>query len=129
MLPQDLTRDLKGRLNMLAGQLQGIVKMLDSEVGSEKILVQFRAVDGAFDSAHELLLDEVVRKDLALQLVEVLNACPGDCQDAYRIEQLRRLFPALTQDELTLKIRELKEICGRLEEHNAATGKKVRGSP
>ena len=31
MLPKYLTRDLKSRLNMLAGQLHGVVKMRESK--------------------------------------------------------------------------------------------------
>lgn len=125
MLPKDLTRDLKSRLNMLAGQLHGIVRMLDAETTEpEKILVQFKAVTNGLSSAEHLLLDEVFRKGLALQIVDVVDACPGDCQDAGRIEQLRREFPNLSEGELTQKMRELREIGGRLEQHNATVAVK-----
>ncbi|MET4108564.1 metal-sensing transcriptional repressor [Hymenobacter sp. UYP22] len=125
MLPKDLTRDLKSRLNMLAGQLHGIAKMLDAEnIEPDQVLVQFKAVTNGLSSAEHLLLDEVFRKGLALQLVDVVEACPGDCQDAGRIEQLRRQFPNLSESELTQKMQELREIGGRLEQHNAAQGKK-----
>lgn len=125
MLPKDLTRDLKSRLNMLAGQLHGIVKMLDAKTTEpEQILVQFKAVTNGLSSAEHLLLDEVFRKSLALQLVDVVGACPGDCQDAGRIEELRRQFPNLTEAELTQKMQELREIGSRLEQHNAGLGKK-----
>jgi DNA-binding FrmR family transcriptional regulator len=125
MLPKDLTRDMKSRLNMLAGQLHGIVKMLDAEITEpEQILVQFKAVTNGLSSAEHLLLDEVFRKGLALQIVDVVGACPGDCQDATRIEELRRQFPNLSESELTKKMQELREIGGRLEQHNAGLGKK-----
>ena len=125
MLPKDLTRDLKSRLNLLAGQLQGIGKMLDAEnIEPEQMLVQFKAVTNGLSSAEHLLLDEVFRKSLALQLVNVVSACPGDCQDAGRIEQLRREFPSLSEGELTQKMRELREIGGRLKQHNAGREKK-----
>ncbi|GAC1372878.1 MAG: hypothetical protein NVS3B25_11940 [Hymenobacter sp.] len=125
MLPKDLTRDLKSRLNMLAGQLQGLGKMLDAEqIEPEKLLVQFKAVTNGLSSAEHLLLDEVFRKGLALQIVDVVGACPGDCQDAGRIEELRREFPSLTEGELTRKMRELREIGGRLEQHNAGQANK-----
>jgi DNA-binding FrmR family transcriptional regulator len=125
MLPKDLTRDLKSRLNMLAGQLHGIVKMLDADpTESEQILRQFKAVTNGLSSAEHLLLDEVFRKSLALQLVDVVGACPGDCQDAERIEQLRQQFPSLTENELTQKMQELREIGGRLEQYNAGLGEK-----
>ena len=125
MLPKDLTRDLKSRLNMLAGQLQGIAKMLDAEnIEPDQVLVQFKAVTNGLSSAEHLLLDEVFRKGLALQIVDVVGACPGDCQDAGRIEELRQQFPNLTEAELTQKMQELREIGGRLEQHNAGLGKK-----
>ena len=125
MLPKDLTRDLKSRLNMLAGQLQGIGRMLDAEnIEPDQVLVQFKAVTNGLRSAEHLLLDEVFRKGLALQIVDVVGACPGDCQDAGRIEELRQQFPNLTEAELTHKMQELREIGGRLEQHNADLGKK-----
>lgn len=125
MLPKDLTRDLKSRLNMMAGQLHGIVKMLDAETTEpEQILVQFKAVTNSLSSAEHLLLDEVFRKGLALQIVDVVEACPGDCQDAGRIEELRQQFPNLSESELTQKMQELREIGGRLEQYNAGLGGK-----
>ena len=124
MLPKDLTRDLKSRLNMLAGQLQGIGRMLDAEhIEPDQVLGQFKAVTNGLSSAEHLLLDEVFRKGLALQLVVVVGACPGDCQDAGRVEQLRRAFPNLSEGELTQKMQELHEISGRLEQHNAGLEK------
>jgi DNA-binding FrmR family transcriptional regulator len=125
MLPKDLTRDLKSRLNMLAGQLQGIGRMLDAEnMKPDQVLVQFKAVTNGLSSAEHLLLDEVFRKGLALQIVDVVGACPGDCQDAGRIEELRQQFPNLSEGELTQKMQELREIGGRLEQHNAGLEKK-----
>ena len=129
MLPKDLTRDLKSRLNMIAGQLHGIVKMLDAETTEpEQILGQFKAVTNGLSSAEHLLLDEVFRKGLALQIVDVLGACPGDGQDAGRIEELRHEFPNLTNAELTQKMQELREIGGRLAQHNAGVEKNSAGN-
>ena len=125
MLPKDLTRDLKSRLNMLAGQLHGIGKMLDAEnIEPEQMVVQFKAVANGLNRAEHLLLDEVFRKGLALQIVDAVGACPGDCQDAGRIEQLRQDFPQLSESELTEKMRELREIGGRLAQHKAGRAKK-----
>jgi len=125
MLPKDLTRDLKSRLNMLAGQLQGIGRMLDAEnIEPDQVLVQFKAVTNGLSSAEHLLLDEVFRKGLALQIVGVVGACPGDCRDAGRIEELRQQFPNLSEGELTQKMQELREIGRRLEQHNAGLEKK-----
>jgi DNA-binding FrmR family transcriptional regulator len=78
MLPKDLTRDLKSRLNMLAGQLQGIGRMLDAEhMEPDQVLVQFKAVTNGLSSAEHLLLDEVFRKGLALQIVDAVGPAPA----------------------------------------------------
>ena len=77
--------------------------MLDAEnIEPAQVLVQFKAVTNGLSSAEHLLLDEVFRKGLALQLVDVVGACLGDCQDAGRIEELRRAFSNLTEGELTV---------------------------
>ena len=103
-----------------------MARMLDAETTApDQILQQFKAATQGLSSAEHLLLDEVFRKGLALQLVEVVGACPGNCQDATRIEELRRQFPLLAEDELTQKMRELREIGTRLDEHNAAAAEET----
>lgn len=124
MLPKELTNDLRKRLSFIKGQIEGISKMLDNESDPDQILVQFKAADQALQNAHFLLLDEVFRKSLALQLVEVLNACPGNCQDAEKIEYLQKQFPRLQADELTSRMKEINEISERLSRYNDEKSKK-----
>ncbi len=124
MLPSELTSDLKKRLSTVKGQIQGIIKMLDEETDPDKILIQFKAADQGLQKAHYLLLDEVFRKSLALKLVQVINACPGNCQDAEKIEYIKEQFPMLEFDELTSKIKEINAIDKRLEQHNKNNLKK-----
>jgi DNA-binding FrmR family transcriptional regulator len=124
MLPKELTSDLKKRLSFIKGQIEGISKMLDNDKDPDQILVQFKAADQALQNAHFLLLDEVFRKTLALQLVAVLNACPGNCQDAEKIEYLQKQFPKLQADELTSKMKEINEISERLARYNEEKNKK-----
>lgn len=121
MLPKELTSDLKKRLNFIKGQIEGITKMIDEDKDPDQILMQFKAADHALQNAHFLLLDEVFRKSLALQLVAVLNACPGNCQDAEKIEYLQKQFPKLQTDELTLKMKEISAIKERLQKFNEKT--------
>lgn len=118
MLPTELTGDLKKRLNFIKGQIEGIVRMIDEGKDPDQILNQFKAADQGLQKAHFLLLDEVFRKSLALKLVEVMNACPGNCQDAQKIEFLQKQFPVLETTELTSKIKEINEISKRLAEYN-----------
>jgi len=118
MLQSELTGDLKKRLSTVKGQIEGIVRMLDQETEPDKILIQFKAADQGLQKAHYLLMDEVFRKNLALKLVQVMNACPGNCQDAEKIEYMKQQFPMLEFDQLTTQIKEVNAIDKRLEQHN-----------
>jgi DNA-binding FrmR family transcriptional regulator len=118
MLPGDLTGDLKKRLSTVKGQIEAIVRMLDEETDPDKILIQFKAADQGLQKAHYLLMDEVFRKSLALKLVQVMNACPGNCQDAEKIEYMKEQFPMLEFDQLTTNMKEINAIDKRLEKHN-----------
>lgn len=118
MLPKELTGDLAKRLKTVKGQIEGIVRMLDEETDPDKILIQFKAADQGLQKAHYLLMDEVFRKSLALKLVQVMNACPGNCQDAEKIEYMKEQFPMLEFDQLTSQMKEVNAIDKRLEKHN-----------
>ena len=70
MLPKDLTKDIKTRLQSIRGQIDGLIKMLDEGKDPEKILTQFKAAKSGLDKAHFLLLDETFRKSLAIKISE-----------------------------------------------------------
>jgi CsoR family transcriptional regulator, copper-sensing transcriptional repressor len=118
MLPSELTGDLKKRLSTIRGQIEAIIKMLDEGKDPDQILNQFKAADQGLQKAHFLLLDEVFRKSLALKLVKVMNACPGNCPDAQKIELLKEQFPLLEETDLTDKMKEISEISERLAKYN-----------
>jgi DNA-binding FrmR family transcriptional regulator len=124
MIPGELTADLKKRLSTVRGQIEGIIKMLDGESDPDAILVQFKATDQGLQKAHYLLMDEVFRKSLALKLVQVMNACPGNCQDVEKIEYMKQQFPTLEFDQLTSQIKEINAIDKRLEKHNKNNSEK-----
>lgn len=117
MLPKDLTQDIKTRLATIRGQVDGLVKMLDSDADPEKIIVQFKAVDNGLDTAYNLLLDEVYRKALAIKIVEVSNACPGNCGNEEKIEFIKTQFPKFKLDEIVKKFKEITKIGEKVEEH------------
>lgn len=117
MLPKDLTRDLKARLKSISGQVEGIVKMLDEERKPKNILLQFRSVKSGMRKAEQLLLDEIFRKTLAIQIVKTLDTCPGDCGNEERIEGFRKQFPDLKLEELAEKMEELNALHQWLEEY------------
>ncbi len=118
MLPKELTGDLVKRLSTIKGQIEGIVRMLDEDTDPDKILIQLKAADHGLQKAHHLMMDEVFRKTLALKLVQVMNACPGNCQDAEKIQFMKEQFPTLEFDDLTTKMKEINAIDKRLEQHN-----------
>lgn len=118
MLPKELTGDLVKRLSTIRGQVEGIVRMLDEDTDPDKILIQLKAAEQGLQKAHYLMMDEVFRKSLALKLVQVINACPGNCQDAEKIEYMKQQFPMLEFDQLTSRMKEINAIDKRLEQHN-----------
>ncbi|HUN03498.1 MAG: hypothetical protein D8M52_11125 [Chlorobi bacterium] len=110
MLPRDLTKDLKDRLNSIKGQVEGVIKMLDESNDPAQILNQFKAVNKGFEKAQHLLLDEVFRKTLAMIISEALEACPGNCGQEERISIIKNQFPDLGLYELTDKMKEIDKV-------------------
>lgn len=117
MLPKELTRDIKTRLKSISGQIEGIVKMLDEERSPKDILLQFRSAKSGINKAEQLLLDEVFRKTLAIQIVKTMDACPGDCGNEEKLEAFRQQFPALKLEELAEKMEEINELNQWLQEY------------
>ena len=117
MLPKDLTRDIKARLKSISGQVDGIVKMLDEERSPKDILLQFRSIKSGMHKAEQLLLDEVFRKTLAIQIVKTMDACPGDCGNEERLEVFRKQFPDLKLEELAEKMEEMNALNQWLQEY------------
>ena len=115
MIPKDLTKDIKTRLQSIKGQLDGLINMLDLDHDPEKILIQFKAAQRGLEKAHFLLLDEAYRKALAIKISETVEACPGDCGNEERIEFIRQQFPKLELDSLTAKMKEISELKQRID--------------
>lgn len=115
MIPRDLSKDIKTRLQSINGQIGGLIKMLDEDTDPEKILIQFKAAQKGLDKAHFLLLDEVYRKALAIKISETVEACPGNCGNEGRIEFIRKQFPDLELDNLTEKMKEIDVLKAKLE--------------
>ncbi|MEO5998499.1 MAG: metal-sensing transcriptional repressor [Chitinophagaceae bacterium] len=108
MLPGELTGDLKKKLSTIKRQIEAIVKMLYEETEPDKILIQVKASYQGWQKAHYLLMDEVSTKSLALKFVQVMNACPGNYQDAEKIEYLKKYFPVAEFDQLTTNMNKIK---------------------
>ena len=109
------TRKLKKQLHITKGQIEGIEKMIDDDRDAEEIYTQFKAIEGNFQKTFHGLLEDILRKNLALKIVKVVNACPGNCQDAEKIEFIRKEFPKLEINKVAAIISEMNEIDKRLE--------------
>ncbi|WP_227009082.1 metal-sensitive transcriptional regulator [Christiangramia fulva] len=66
MIPRDLSKDIKTRLQSINGQISGLIKMLEKDTDPDKLLIQFKAAQKGLDKAHFLLLDETYRKTRAI---------------------------------------------------------------
>ena len=118
MIPRDLSKDIKTRLQSINGQINGLIKMLDEDTDPEKILIQFKAAQKGLDKAHFLLLDETYRKALAIKISETVEACPGNCGNEDRIEFIRKQFPNLELDTLTQQMKEIDVLRKSIENSN-----------
>ena len=130
MIPKEITEDVVKRIAIVKGQLEGIIKMINGDNDPDKILIQFEAATQGLKKAHHLLLDDVFRKNLAIKIVEVINACPGNnCPYAEKIEQLKKQFPTFQFDELSSKIKEIKSIDKQMEEYHKNSQKNLCDTP
>lgn len=112
------TRDLKKRLHYIKGQIDGIERMLDEGRDANDIYIQFKAVEGALQKAIYVVLDDALRKELAQKIVQVIDACPGNCGSEDKIEFIRQQFPRLDLKNITLVISELQAIDEKLAQSN-----------
>jgi DNA-binding FrmR family transcriptional regulator len=118
MLPKDLTKDITIRLTTVRGQVDGLIKMLDSNKDPEKIIEQFKAVNSGLKTTYKLLLDETCRKALALKIVEVIKACPGNCGYEKKIDMIRQEFPNFKTEEIIIQLKEINKIGERVTTFN-----------
>ena len=130
MIPKEITKDVVTRITTVKGQLEGIIKMINEDSDPDKILMQFKAATQGLQKAHHLLLDDVFRKNLALKIVEVTNACPGNnCPYAEKIEFLKKQFPTFQFDELSTKIKEINRIDKEMEDYHKNRQKHLDTTP
>lgn len=118
MLPKDLTKGLADRLRSIRGQLEGLSRMLDQSDDPGQIYNQFKAVKSGIEKAEHILLDEVFRKALAINIAKSLNDCPGNCGQEEKIEIIKDNFPKLCLFELADKMKEMQVINDFLQKEN-----------
>jgi len=88
-------KDIVKRLHYLKGQLGGIEKMLEDDRPIQEVFAQLKAVEQALHQAIYVVWDDQIKRQFAEALAKRLAACPGDCNDAERLQFLRREFSKL----------------------------------
>jgi len=93
-------KEIVKRLHHVKGQLGGIEKMLDEDRPIKDIYGQLKAAEQALHQAIYAVLNDQIKRQFAETLATRLAACPGGCDDAARLQFLRREFSKLDLKEL-----------------------------
>ncbi len=87
---------LTKRIAYIIGQLGAIQQMVEEGEEGAKIFQQLRSVESAFRSSILDTFESAHRMELAEQIVQELEDCPGSCQYCELVETLKRDFPKLS---------------------------------
>jgi len=93
-------KEIVKRLHYIKGQLGGIEKMLDDGRTVKDVYAQLKAVEKGIHQAIYGVLNDQLKKHFAEVLSERLALCPGDCDDAERLQFLKSEFARLDLKEL-----------------------------
>ena len=93
-------KEIVKRLHYIKGQLAGVEKMLEDGRIVKDVYTQLKAAERALHQAIYGVLDDQLKKHFAEVLVERLALCPGDCDDAERLQFLKAEFSKLNLKEL-----------------------------
>ncbi|MBL1215184.1 MAG: metal-sensitive transcriptional regulator [Ignavibacteriae bacterium] len=107
-------KTLKKHLHYINGQIEGIENMIDENRDIGDVYIQCKAVEGSLQKIIYVLLEDLLRKELAQKIVKVVNACPGNCEDAQKIEFVKNEFPKMEIKKVSSIIHEMNTIEERL---------------
>ncbi len=93
-------KEIIKRLHHIKGQLGGIEKMLHNDRPVKDVYGQLKAVEHALHQAVYGVLNDQLKKHFAEVLAERLARCPGNCDDAERLQFLKHEFAKLDLKEL-----------------------------
>ena len=99
-ISQKEKRNIVTRLHHIKGQLAGIERMLNEDRPIKDVYTQLKAAEQALHQAIYGVLDEHLKRHFAEVLATRLARCPGDCDDAERLQFLRNEFSTLDLKEL-----------------------------
>ncbi|MBI4547017.1 MAG: metal-sensing transcriptional repressor [Ignavibacteriae bacterium] len=121
MLNQKEKKTIRQRLRYVEGQLKGIEKMIQEDRSVQEVFDQLKAVE---QGIHTTLYD-VFEDQLKMHLAEVLSArlaaCPGNCNDAERLQFTKQQFAQL---DLKGVIDSLSWLTGREDGNSSSVIKK-----
>lgn len=100
VIQQKEKKEFIKRLHFIKGQLEGIEKMMNNGRGVGEVFDQLKAVERGLHQAIYGVLDDQLKKQFAGLLSERLSLCPGDCDDAERLQLLKCDFPKLEPQDL-----------------------------
>ncbi len=119
-------REVIKRLHHIKGQLGGIEKMIDEDRSVKEMYAQLKAVERALHQAIYGVLDDQLKKHFAEVLAERLAVCPGDCDDAERLQFLKCEFAKLNLKELIDELAWLRNSLNSVKTNNHKSRKGVR---
>ncbi len=95
MLNQKEKKTIRQRLRYVEGQLKGIEKMIENDRSIQDIFVQLKAVEQGIHKVTYDVLEDQLKMHLAEILSKRLAACPGNCNDAERLQFTKEQFAQL----------------------------------
>ncbi len=99
-LSQKEKREILKRIHFVKGQLDGIERMMTSDRSVKEVYGQLKAAERGLHQALYVVLSDHLKAHFAVVLTERLALCPGDCDDAERLQFLRHEFSKLDLEEL-----------------------------
>ena len=118
MIPTNLATDIKSRLKTITGQIEMVMKMVNTESDADKIINQFKTIDKAYQKTYFLILEEMYRRALAIKIVDTKQLSPVSTINGNKPEHILREFPKLEFNDLSGKLQEIMEVQKRIAEYN-----------
>lgn len=125
-ISQKEKREVVKRLHHIQGQLGGIEKMLMDDRPVKEISAQLKATERALHQVIYGVLDDQLKKHFPEILGERLALCPGDCDDAERLQFLKSEFAGLDLKNLIDELGWLRNSLNAVKPVTISIPKKVR---
>lgn len=119
-------KEIVKRLHYIKGQLGGIERMLDEDKPVKEVYAQLKAAEKALHQAIYVVLDDQMKMHFAEVLAERLALCPGDCDDAERLQFLKSEFATLDLKELIDELAWLRNSVNSVKPAHRTIPKEVR---